>query len=149
MKTPIVSLRLQDNIVILFWEVLVKVGWLLSEHWQPLPWPEVQPILLWCNLSGWGPADWSSHCKHPLFEDCIKKKSRIRETSNHSTDADFRTDTILESLRDLSRKKKKKKRVGWRVYASTHTRVRASTRRIHAGAMDALHPPPVFRAPRV
>ena len=42
-----------------------------------------------------------------------------------------------------------KKRVGWRVYASTHTRVRASTRRIHAGAMDALHPPPVFRAPRV
>ena len=126
MKTPIVSLRLQDNIVILFWEVLVKVGWLLSEHWQPLPWPEVQPILLWCNLSGWGPADWSSHCKHPLFEDCIKKKSRIRETSNHSTDADFRTDTILESLRDLSRKKEKKKK-GWltrlRVHAYTRPRV--------------------------
>ena len=36
------------------------------------------------------------------------KKSRIRETSNLSTDADCRTDTILESLRDLSRKKRKK-----------------------------------------
>ena len=31
-----------------------------------------------------------------------KKKSRIRETSNLSTDADRRTDTILEGLRDLS-----------------------------------------------
>ena len=30
------------------------------------------------------------------------KKSRIRETSNLLTDADRRTDTILESLRDLS-----------------------------------------------
>ncbi len=30
----------------------------------------------------------------------------IRETSNLSTDADCRTDTILESLRDLSKKKK-------------------------------------------
>ena len=37
------------------------------------------------------------------------KKSRIRETSNLSTDADRRTDTILESLRDLSRKDKKRK----------------------------------------
>ena len=34
------------------------------------------------------------------------KKSRIRETSNLSTDADRRTDTILERLRDLSKKKK-------------------------------------------
>ena len=33
------------------------------------------------------------------------KKSRIRETSNLSTDADRRTDTILERLRDLSKKK--------------------------------------------
>ena len=24
-------------------------------------WPEVQSRLLWCNPSGWGPADWSSH----------------------------------------------------------------------------------------
>ena len=30
----------------------------------------------------------------------FKKKSRIRETSNLSTDADCRTDTILERLRD-------------------------------------------------
>ena len=30
------------------------------------------------------------------------KKSRIRETKNLSTDADSRTDTILERLRDLS-----------------------------------------------
>ena len=38
-----------------------------------------------------------------------KKKSRIRETKNLSTDADRRTDTILERLRDLSLKKNKKK----------------------------------------
>ena len=31
------------------------------------------------------------------------KKSRIREISNLSTDADCRTDTILESLHDLSK----------------------------------------------
>ena len=30
------------------------------------------------------------------------KKSRMRETKNLSTDADRRTDTILERLRDLS-----------------------------------------------
>ena len=55
-----------------------------------------------------------------------RKKSRIRETSNLSTDADCRTDTILESLRDLSRKKRKKKMgrlTRSRVHASTHTRV--------------------------
>ena len=40
------------------------------------------------------------------------KKSRIRETSNLSTDADRRTDTILESLRDLSRKEKEEKKLG-------------------------------------
>ena len=49
--------------------------------------------------------------------------------------------------------KKKKKKMGRltrpRVHAYTHTRIHASTWRIHAGAMDALHPPPVFRAPRV
>ena len=53
------------------------------------------------------------------------KKSRIRETSNLSTDADCRTDTILESLRDLSRKKREKngrlKRP--RVHAYTRPRV--------------------------
>ena len=32
------------------------------------------------------------------------KKSRIRETKNLSTDADRRTDTILERLRDLLKK---------------------------------------------
>ena len=43
---------------------------------------------------------------------------------------------------------KKKKKMDL-VDASTRTRVHASMRRLHAGAMDALHPPPVFRAPRV
>ena len=38
-----------------------------------------------------------------------RKKSRIREAKNLSTDADSRTDTILERLRDLSKKKKIKK----------------------------------------
>ena len=40
----------------------------------------------------------------------VNKKSRIRETKNLSTDADCRTDTILERLRDLSLKKKYKKK---------------------------------------
>ena len=40
-----------------------------------------------------------------LGKPSCKKKSRKRETSNLSTDADRRTDTILESLHDLSRKK--------------------------------------------
>ena len=39
----------------------------------------------------------------------VREKSRIRETSNLLTDADCRTDTILESLRDLSRKKEEEK----------------------------------------
>ena len=38
------------------------------------------------------------------------KKSRIRETKNLSTDADSRTDTILERLRDLSLKTKTKQK---------------------------------------
>ena len=37
----------------------------------------------------------------------LAKNSRIRETSNPSTDADRRTETILERLRDLSKKIKK------------------------------------------
>ena len=52
------------------------------------------------------------------------KKSRIRETSNHSTDADRRTNTNLESLRDLSRKKEKMGRLTRpRVHAYTRPRV--------------------------
>ena len=35
----------------------------------------------------------------------LVKKSRIRETLNLLTEADSRTDTILERLRDLSKKK--------------------------------------------
>ena len=31
----------------------------------------------------------------------------------------------------------------------TRPRVHVSTQRLHARAMDALHPPPVFRAPRM
>ena len=41
----------------------------------------------------------------------LQKKSRIRETSNLSTDADRRTDTILERLRDLSFKKIKSSKI--------------------------------------
>ena len=57
-----------------------------------------------CNQFFWG-------CDHSLYILPIilqQKKSRIRETSDLSTDADRRTDTILEKLRDLSKKKKKK-----------------------------------------
>ena len=36
------------------------------------------------------------------------KKSRIRETKNLSTDADSRTYAILESLQDLTAKKREK-----------------------------------------
>ena len=71
------------------------------------------------------------------------KKSCIWETSNLSTDADCRTDKILESLRDLSRRKKI---MGGRcVHASTCPRVRVSTRP-HDGSqrgrwMLCTHPP--------
>ena len=44
--TPILFKRLHDNDVLIFWEVLVQVKWLLAKHWQPLPWPR----LIWCNL---------------------------------------------------------------------------------------------------
>ena len=40
----------------------------------------------------------------------LDEKSRIRETKNLSTDADSRTGTILKRLRDLSKKKKIKKK---------------------------------------
>ena len=43
---------------------------------------------------------------HIQLVDIVKEKSRIRETKHLSTDADSRTDTILERLRDLSKKKK-------------------------------------------
>ena len=75
----------------------------------------------------------------------LSKKSRIRETENLSTDADSRTDTIFERLHDLSKKEEKNGAVD----VSTCPRVHASTQRLHVGMMDALHPPPVFRAPRV
>ena len=39
------------------------------------------------------------------------KKSCIRETSNLSTDADRRTDTILERLRDLSIKEEEENKL--------------------------------------
>ena len=66
--TPIVFWRLHYNGVLLFWELLVKVKLLLAEHWQPLPWPGVQPRLLWCNLSEWGQEDWSSHNYIPWIQ---------------------------------------------------------------------------------
>ena len=44
-----------------------------------------------------------NHIKHFMVKnDTFQKKSRIRETKNFSTDADSRTDTILERLLDLS-----------------------------------------------
>ena len=49
-----------------------------------------------------GPQRLSMCSMHSLM---LIKKSCIRETSNLSTDADRRTDTILERLRDLSKKK--------------------------------------------
>ena len=78
------------------------------------------------------------------------KKSRIRETSNLSTDADRRTDTILESLRDLSRKRRRKK-MGRFTRPRTHPSFLGlhACNKMDAWAMDALHPPLVFRAPRV
>ena len=39
----------------------------------------------------------------------LNKKSCIRETKNLSTDADSKTDTILERLRDLKQSKKTNK----------------------------------------
>ena len=60
----------------------------------------------------------------------VKKKSRIRETSNLLTAADCRTATILESLRNLSREKKEK--INGAVDASMRPRVHAYTRpRVH------------------
>ena len=52
------------------------------------------------NLPGHSLAD----LRVSVLEQC-KKKSRIRETKNLSTDADRRTDTILERLSDLFKKK--------------------------------------------
>ena len=42
----------------------------------------------------------------------LHTKIRITESKNLSTDADSRTDTILERLHDLSAKKEKKKKGG-------------------------------------
>ena len=48
--------------------------------------------------------------QHDAYVQCfLIKKFRIRETKNLSTDADSRTDTILERLRDLSNLKERKK----------------------------------------
>ena len=46
-----------------------------------------KPVMTWPNLT-------------------CKKKSRIRETKNLSTDADSRTDTIFKRLHDLSEEEK-------------------------------------------
>ena len=42
------------------------------------------------------------------FAEINKNKSRIRETKNLLTDADIRTDKVLERLIDLSSKKREK-----------------------------------------
>ena len=50
----------------------------------------------------------SEYITQPIFFFTIsKQKSRMRETKNLSTYADSRTDTILERLRDLSKKNRK------------------------------------------
>ena len=59
-----------------------------------------------------------------------QKKSRIRETKNLSTDADSRTDTIFERLRDLSKKNKNK----IKMERLTRPRVHATAPRVHATA---------------
>ena len=79
------------------------------------------------------------------------EKSRIRETKNLLTDAVRRTNTILERLRYLSKKKIKKKLA---VDVSTRPRVHSYTcPRVHVTAPRVGNgrsaPIPVFRAPRV
>ena len=83
------------------------------------------------------------------FWPLIKKKSCIWETSNLLTDADRSTDTILESLHDLSRKKEEEKNGA--VDVSTRPRVHAYTRPAMAprGGDGRSAPIFVFRAPGV
>ena len=64
-------------------------------------------------------------------KEMLINKSRIRETSNLSTDANSRTDTNFESLRDLSRRKKKEKNGA--VDASTRPRVHTMGQRVGNG----------------
>ena len=52
------------------------------------------------KLDGVGPFDNGPSTN--LLQHFVPKKSRIRETKNLSTDADSRTNTTLERLRDLS-----------------------------------------------
>ena len=97
------------------------------------------------------------HFKPPIHN-MFSEKSRIRETKNLSTDADSRTDNIFERLHDVSQKRKKRKKGA--VDASTRPRDGSTRGRwtlcthppflgLHAWAMDALHPPLVFRVLRV
>ena len=70
---------------------------------------------------------------------------RLRDLSKKNPAADSRTNTNFERLRDLSRKKREKKNGAVDASISEHPPFFG----LHARAMDALHPPPVFRAPRV
>ena len=75
----------------------VSLGSVSPSHWRPcigcskIGWYRI----ICCRMGRW----------YRMSRVNNKKKSRIRETKNLSTDADSRTDTILESLRDLSPKK--------------------------------------------
>ena len=60
-------------------------------------------ILFWCKLNPL--AVYWANVTQTIRDQT--EKSRIRETSNLLTNADRRTDTILERLRDLSEKKLK------------------------------------------
>ena len=66
-KPPVKSLwqpNLINNSVTMmsyFSEKLFKNGMPSGRIMAAPSWPEVQSRLLWCNPSGWGPADWSSH----------------------------------------------------------------------------------------
>ena len=83
-KPPVKSLwqpNLINNSVTMmsyFSEKLFKNGMPSGRIMAAPSWPEVQSQLLWCNPSGWGPADWSSHyffSPHKLFfHNWIQKK---------------------------------------------------------------------------
>ena len=86
----------------------------------------------------------------------FSKKSRIRETKNLSIDADSRTDTILERLQDLSKKRRKKclgrgSRLIWNTSPFLGLHARADS--VHAkmgagGGASNLELLPAFRDPR-
>ena len=84
------------HVGLILWDRIVKLSTnnedsltCLLEYWRVR--------IIWCIIIKMPAARW-------WYYNVEHKKSRIRETSNLSTDADRRTDTILERLHDLSKK---------------------------------------------